>query len=154
MKIFAQHGYGPKDKLEIGLKDRIIDGVIFSPRYWKPARMKIEVAKYKEYGGFLAMDPEFYASSFISHPSPNLGALEDWDYFQRPKKADLMTGNAIPGLLESSFDAQLETGFTNLIAPSVYIEHADSVDTAISVNFRNRAKEIASEKGDYPVYEH
>ena len=152
MKIYAQHGYGPKDKLELGLEQEILGGVVFSPRYWKPERMKAEIAKYLELGGDLFMDPEYYATGFISHPEPNLGNLEEWDYFESTRKANLITGASIPDILGSSFDQQIEMGLTQLIAPNVYIDQANSVETAIAVNFLNRAKEVASQKGDYGVY--
>lgn len=152
MKILAQHGYGPKNKLKLGLEEGTLDGIIFSPRYWKPEKMRDEIPTYREIGGQLLMDPEYYATRFLSHLTPNLGSLEKWDYFNRPRKAQLITGTAIDGLIGKAYDQQISAGFSDLIAPNVYIDHADSVDTAISVNFINKAKQIAAERGDHKVY--
>ena len=39
MKLFAQHGHQPSDKINRGLEEKVIDGVIFSPRYVKPEKL-------------------------------------------------------------------------------------------------------------------
>lgn len=152
MKIFAQHGYGPKDKLTLGLEEGIIDGVILSPRYWKPERMQAEIEKLQYDGAIIAMDPEFYATPFISHPSPNLGALEEWDYFRSPKRSTLISGSAIQRVLSSSVTAQSSLGLTHIIAPNVYIKQADSIETAIAINFLNETKRTCSQLTDVPVF--
>ena len=33
MKLYAQHGYAPSDKMHRALEEGVIDGIILSPRY-------------------------------------------------------------------------------------------------------------------------
>lgn len=152
MKIFAQQGYGPKDKLVNGLNDKIIAGAILSPRYVKPERMPEKIKELQENGGQALIDPELYATDFIAHPTPNLGALEEWDYFTRPKRSALISGTAIPGLVRGALEAQINLGVDELIAPNLYIRQADSIDTAVALNFLNQTKAVSSELSDKPVY--
>lgn len=152
MKIYAQHGFGPKDKLTRGLQEKIIAGVILSPRYWDPNRMRSEILNLQSEGSEIAVDPEYFASDYIAHPSPNLGALEDWPYFRRPRKPELITGSAIPGVISEALTAQLALGVNQLITPNIYIRQADSIDTAIALNFLNKAKSCADQITTKPVY--
>lgn len=152
MRIIAQHGFGPKDKLQRGLSEGIIDGVIFSPRYSKPDRIRQEIATLEGHGAVLALDPEYYATNFLSHPNPNLGSLQEWGYFQRPRRSSLISGAAIPSLIEGALSEQIALGVNRLISPNLYIQSADSIDAAIAINFLSRTKEVASELGELPVY--
>lgn len=152
MRILAQQGFGPKDKLSRGLKDGVIAGAILSPRYLKREKMEEQIKELVELGGQVLMDPELYAARYISHPASNLGNLETWDYFQMPRRSALITGAAIPELIQGSLEAQSVLGLQDWIAPNVYIDAADSIETAICLNFINRTKEVAATCGDRPVF--
>lgn len=152
MKIFAQHGFGPKDKIERGLTDGLISGVILSPRYLKRDKMIEQIEKLNPIGGQVLFDPELYASRYISHPSSNLGNLETWDYFRMPRRSALISGMAIPNMIKSAVTAQSELGLTEWIAPNVYIDRADSIETAISLNIISQTKDVAASCGDAPVF--
>ena len=149
MKIYAQQGYGPKDKLTRGLADGVIDAVILSPRYLKPEKMQEHI---EALNGRAMMDPELYAARYLSHPSSNLGNLESWDYFRMPRRSALISGVAIPSVIQDSLNAQKSLGLQQWIAPNVYIESADSIETAIALNFINKTKESALKCGDQPVF--
>ncbi len=149
MKIFAQQGYGKKDKLSRGLEDGVIEGVILSPRYMKKEKMLETIATL---GGHALMDPELYAARYLSHPASNLGNLESWDYFRMPRRAQLISGTAIDKVLHNSLSTQKSLGLQEWIAPNVYIESADSIETGIALNFINKTKESALSCGDNPVF--
>lgn len=152
MKILAQQGYGPKDKLSRGLSEELIAGVILSPRYLNPEKMKEQIEKLSIFETSILMDPELYAIQFIAHASANLGNLEKWNYFQAPRRSTLISGTAIPELIRESLKTQSELGLKKWIAPNVYIKAADSIEAAISLNFISQTQEVASEVGDRPVY--
>jgi len=152
MKIFAQQGYGPKDKLSRGLTDKVIGGTILSPRYLKHDKMQDKINELTDLGGQILMDPELYAARYISNPSSNLGNLETWNYFQMPKRSSLISGVAIDDVIQKSLEAQANLELQEWIAPNVYIENADSIETAISLNFINRTKKVAQLCGDCPVF--
>ncbi len=152
MNILAQQGYGPKDKLTSGLEGEFITGAILSPRYLKRDKMEERIQEVVSHGGQVLMDPELYAARYVSHSASNLGNLESWDFFQMPRRPALISGTAIDGVISSCLEAQNSLGLQEWIAPNVYIEKADSIETAISLNFINRTKEVAESCGDKPVF--
>lgn len=152
MIIYAQHGFGPKDKLERGLAEGQISGVVFSPRYLTPEKMRDQLARLRGSGGKFMMDPEYFATAFLRHPNPNLGSLEQWDHLVTPRRAGLISGVAVPDVIEASLRVQVELGLEELIAPNVYVPKADSIDTAIALNFIGQTKRVAAELGGAPVY--
>jgi len=152
MKILAQHGFGPKDKLSRGLSEELISGVILSPRYSNREKMQKQIEELTRLNGQVLMDPELYAIQFIAHPSSNLGNLEKWEYFKAPRRSTLISGMAIPDLIRESLKTQSELGLKEWIAPNVYIQAADSIEAAISLNFISQTKEVASQVGEMPVF--
>lgn len=152
MNIFAQDGFGPADKLQRGLTEGLLAGAILSPRYARPERMRERIVELRNQASFLALDPEFYAAAFIAHPTPNLGTLEEWQYFRCPRRRDLISGAAIPELIEDALRKQVEIGLEHLIAPNVYIQKADSIDSAVALNFLNNTQSVSQRIGSYPVY--
>jgi hypothetical protein len=152
MNILAQCGFGPKDKLERGLNEGAIAGVVLSPRYLTPDRMRDQIRQLRGSNARIMMDPEFFATTYMRHPEPNLGTLEQWEYFRAPRRGALISGTAIPGIIEQTLQAQAELGLDEWIAPNVYIGKADSIDTAIALNFLAQSKAVASRLGDAPVF--
>jgi len=152
MNIFAQQGHATADKIENALDKGFIKGAILSPRYIRPERMKDMLSRVQTRRGLALIDPEFYATGYISNPAPNLGALEEWDYFQPARRKDLISGTAIPGIIKKAVESQAGMGVDACIAPNLYIKHADSIDTAIALNILNQTKARSSEITDKPVY--
>jgi len=152
MNIFAQHGFGPKDKLQRGLAERCIAGVVFSPRYLTPEGMRDQLERLRGTDGVLLMDPEYFATSCLRHPDPNLGNLEQWDHFTTARRAELISGKATPRIIEASLRIQADMKVDALISPNVYVPKADSIDTAIALNFVSQAKMVAEGMSDLPVY--
>lgn len=152
MNILAQHGFGPKDKLESGVASGVITGAILSPRYLTPEKMADQVHRLRETGSRVLMDPEFFATAFLRHPQPNLGALEQWDYFRASRRAALISGAAIPEVIGSTITEQARLGLSEWIAPNVYMGDANSIDAAIALNFLGRTKSVARKVGNAPVF--
>lgn len=157
MKLLAQHGFGPKDKVTRGLEEGVISGAILSPRYLNGDQDKRDVVlemivKRVELGGQVLMDPELYAARYVSHPASNLGNLETWDYFRMPRRSALISGTAIPEMIRGTLKVQAGLGLKEWIAPNVYMDTADSIETAISLNIISQTKTIASGLGNSPVF--
>jgi len=134
------------------MERKVISGAVLSPRYLKREKMEEQILEVASRGGQVLMDPELYAARYISHSSSNLGNLEAWDFFQMPRRPALISGVAIDGVIKSSLEIQESLGLQEWIAPNVYIEKADSIETAISLNFINRTKKVAESCGDKPVF--
>ena len=61
MKLYAQHGHAPSDKMSRATEEGLIDGVILSPRYLIPEKVTETVQELKEKNPDIEIiiDPEF-----------------------------------------------------------------------------------------------
>ena len=152
MKNYAQQGYGPKDKLTKGFVSGVISGAILSPKYCNKSAMEERIAEIDDLGGEILMDPELYAARHIASPNANLGYLETWKYFKAYRRASLISGVKVDEFISESLEEQASLDLTGWIAPNVYIDAADSIETAISLNVISQTKIVASKFGNKPVY--
>ncbi len=157
MKLYAQHGHAPSNKMHLAIGENIIDGVILSPRYMTQIRAKQLVEELCEIRSDIDifLDPEFYATRQIGTPNAQLRYLEEWPHFVYRRQNELVVGTTgIDDTLRRAYEVQMEIGCTRLIAPNIYISNSfDSIEAAISISFINRAKLIANEmRIEKPVY--
>src|SRR5262245_45452576 len=94
MKLFAQHGYGDGQKVAEGLQGQLLDGVIFSPKDIKLAKMQETAASFASSfpGADRLFDPQFYAALPAVDPLCRVGNLDDdyADYFQARRRVQLL----------------------------------------------------------------
>jgi hypothetical protein len=155
MKIFAQDGFGPGDKIEEGLKANVIEGAVLSARYRHPETFSDKTDVLLPHAGELLLDPEFYAMTMIGKTNAKLGSLEEWNYFEAPRRSALITGSEIEPLITKALQDQLQFDhLSSLIAPNIYVEGADTIDAGIALNFIGKAKHVAKKIGvkGKPVY--
>ena len=153
MNIYAQHGHQPSDKINAGLEQKIVDGVIFSTRYADPQRMQQRIADARNVrrSTDVLVDPEFYATRQIGTPNCQLGYLEDWGYFTAQRRRDLVRSDVVAALLEKSFEELKELDVSAHIAPNIYISQSfDSMEAGIALNFIAEAKRVFGDTK--PVY--
>jgi len=153
MNILAQHGHQPGEKINRGLKEAVMNGVIFSARYAPPekARTLINEAKLMKPDAEILLDPEFYATPLIGSPNCQLGSLADWPFFKGQKRRDLIREKAVVAILKEAQQAMINLDVSAYIAPSVYIPQSfDSIEGAAALNFIERAKGVFGKKK--PVY--
>src|SRR5262249_21657958 len=122
MKILAQHGHQPEQKVNRGLKERIIDGVILSARYAAPdrARAAVNEARLMRSDAEILLDPEFYAIPLIGTPNSQLGSLPAWPHFMGQKRRELIRERAVLSVLEKAKEATLNMEVSAYIAPGVF----------------------------------
>lgn len=157
MKLFAQHGHAPSDKITRAVEERIINGVIFSPRYLTPSSAQHLIGELKNINNEIEIfiDPEFYATRYIGTPNAQLRYLEEWQHFFPTRQNELLVGTEkIDDILRITFQNHIEMGCTGLLAPNIYISNSfDSIEAAIAISIINRTKPIAQEMGiELPVY--
>lgn len=156
MKLLAQHGSQPSDKIARGLTKGFIDGTIFSPRYIKPEHLteKIDELRNINAAAEIYLDPEFYATRQSGTPNSQLRYLENWSYFMARRRRDLVNTNVVDEILRQTFAAVGEYNLTGIIAPNIYISRSfDSMEAGISINFIERAKEVYSQSSsEKPVF--
>jgi hypothetical protein len=144
MKIFAQHGHQPSDKLQRGLHEGLIQGVILSTRYSAPSKIEetIREARLFNPSGEILIDPEFYATRQIGTPNNQLGHLEDWEYFTAISRRDLVKSRVVREILEKVHSQFSAVEVTAHVAPNIYIPQSfDSIEAGIAINFIAQAKE-------------
>ena len=79
MKLFAQHGFQAGQKIDEGIKRKLLDGVIYSPRDISQANLTAELKKLKDGQPKLErlLDPQFYACFAAA------GANHDWGFLAK-----------------------------------------------------------------------
>jgi len=148
MKIFAQDGFGPGDKIEEGLKAKVIEGAVLSARYRHPEKFTDKTDGLLPHAGELLLDPEFYAMTMIGKTNAKLGSLEEWNYFEAPRRSALITGTEIEPVITKALQDQLKFDhLSSLIAPNIYVEGADTIDAGIALNFIGKSKQAAKKLG-------
>ncbi len=156
MKLFVQHGHQPSDKIKLGLEEKVVEGVIYSPRYVNPKRLNllIEDARNSNKKSEIMIDPEFYATRHVENPNNQLGYLTDWEHFIPQRRRDLITAKTVDSVLLKTFEIMNSYNPSAFISPNIYIsESFDSMEAGISINFLSRAKILASRcNNSIPVY--
>jgi len=151
MKLYAQHGFGPGDKIREGIKEGIIDGVIYSARYEKQSNIVKDVEEIKRYAGHLdiLLDPEIYACFQADLPDAQLGGLTDWPFFAAYRRSQLETTETVDKILEDTLTILVDLPLTAIIAPNIYIPRSfNSIEAVIAKNFIRRTCSIFALKGD------
>lgn len=154
MKVFAQHGHQPSDKLSRGLQEGVIEGVIFSSRYLNPdkAEDKLVEALLANPEAEILLDSEFYASRLKGTPNSQLGYLEKQSYLRAYRRRDLVRTEVVEGALREVYGAVRNLPVTAHIAPNIYISQSfDSMEAGIALNFIERSKECFGDS-EKPVY--
>jgi hypothetical protein len=150
MKIFAQHGHQPSDKITRGLKEGAVEGVVFSSRYLSPDRAleKFEVAYLANPDAEILLDSEFYSSRLKGTPNSQLGYLEKQSYLRSYRRRDLVRTEVVERALGEVYQSVRYLPVTAHISPNIYISQSfDSMEAGIALNFVERAKGVFGDSG-------
>lgn len=151
MKLFAQHGYGPGDKIINGFKDNTIDGVIFSARYEKMEKIPGDAKDINSVSSDaeILLDPEFYASFYAHQPDTKLGGLNEWPYFSTQRRSQLESSETVEKILADTFDTVVDLPLTSIIAPNIFIPRSfNSIEAVIAKNFIRKTQQLFEKTGD------
>lgn len=156
MKLYAQHGFQDGEKINEGLRDGNLTGVVFSPKDIAPEKLPERLRELRD--GFpdadLLLDPQFYASLLGSNPNLRLGSLTDYGYFGITRRSQLELTELVRERLRAVLEYQRGIPVTGIIAPNVLISRSfDSVEAVIAKNFiRQTGAEYATYGEERPVY--
>lgn len=152
MKLYAQHGYGPSDKLDRAVEEALVQGVILSPRYLTPGGAATEAQKLRGINADtdILLDPEYYAIQFLGMPNAQLGKLgeDQWPHFIPSRQSALLAGpDRVDEILEKAYELQCAVGCTCLISPNIYVSKSfDSLEAAIALAFITRSKAVCEKR--------
>lgn len=145
MSLYAQHGYGKSDKIQRGIEDGSIEGVILSPKSEKPENIKIFVNELKQCQNLdILIDPQLYI--LACNKADLIGKLGDYEFFtsQTINKKYLSIPSNVDNLVNRYFDFQINMNLNKIIAPSIIIENFDSRSSQIALTIANEAMKQGS----------
>lgn len=159
MQLYAQHGYGNGEKIERGLEEGLIDGVIFGAKDIPPARLGTTLQGLAETfpDSVRLLDPQYYAALIGNQPGARFGSLlgeESYPFFNVRRRPELERDDQVEEDIAAVLLYQRNLDVTGLIAPNIVIRRSfDSIEATISKSFLRETMEIASRDGDErPVY--
>ncbi len=156
MKLFAQHGYGEGEKVNYGLKDGLISGVIFGAKDINPDRLETRLNEIKKEfpdAGRL-FDSQYFVSLIGNDPNIKLGKLDEYSFFKARRRSQLEANNLVAEEIRKVLEFQAALPVTHIIAPNILISRSfDSVEAVISKSFIRQTRKIFDEfKVKQPVF--
>lgn len=146
MSVLAQCGYGRANKIERGLDDDVIQGVIMSPRDEGIDRLESAIQRWdEEYPDAIVLfDPQFYVATLNA---PRDGYLSEYAYYSNNNGLSRtnFSGSQIRGYVRECLDYQYETFNDNisyLVSPSILFDGFRDYWSQVALN-------LAVESGDY-----
>lgn len=146
MSILAQCGYGRGGKIEHGLNDGVIHGVVMSPRDERRERLEQDIKGWgnSHPNSLVLFDPQFYAANLNN---PRDGHLSEFDYYNNNSGLGRthFSGTRIQRYVKECLDYQHQTFGTNLaylISPTIHFDSFRDSWSQIALN-------MAVESADY-----
>lgn len=148
MKLYAQHGYGPGEKIERGLATEVIDGAILGAKDIAPGQIEDCIGKWRAAApdAEVLFDSQFHACMLPHHDDNRFGHLPDYDYWGSGCRAqsDLMRQDRVDAELKSCLEFQAALQVSALIAPNIVVRRSlDSREAAIATAFITRSASVA-----------
>lgn len=126
MSVLAQCGYGRANKIDQGLDDGVIQGVIMSPRDEGRDRLETTIRQWRnDYPeAFVLFDPQFYAATLNV---PRDGHLSEYDYYGNNNGLSRthFSGSLIHSYVKECLDYQSETfgnDVTYIVSPTILFD--------------------------------
>lgn len=118
--IYAQHGYGKTDKIEVGIREGSLTGVILGPRNERPHRMaQFANALRQEFQNQITilLDPQFYIANI---PDPKPGPLADYPYYrERLSRGNFLSTTDLHRYADEALRYQAGLPLNRLVSPTV-----------------------------------
>lgn len=152
--ILAQHGYGPSDRVEVGLTDTSIDGVIISASNANPDQIQDYCSSIRKVrsDAFMLFDPEYYVN-FIQE-ADKFGKLADYPYFLHPMApSDLASPKLLQETTEKVIKFQIDQGFKQITVPTLEITSFGSANEPYALSLLHASAEyVADNHKDTELY--
>jgi len=156
MKIFAQHGYGPGDKINQAASEGIIQGAVFGAKDISPEKLEkfTNDLRSSQDEFDVLFDPQFYVSLSVNNPNTRLGKLDDFPYFKGYRRSALEPSDNIKIIVDEVCSFQANLNLSGIIGPNILISRSfDTIEAAIAKNFiRETGKWSKKNNPKVPVY--
>jgi len=122
MSILAQHGYGKSDKIEEGIRNEHINGVILSPRDEQPGNMSQYINDLRDEftdSILILIDPQFYLATIDPVQDGN---LPGYPYYRQGLVfSDFIDISDIRQYARDTINFQLAHNIDRIISPSIML---------------------------------
>ncbi len=140
MSVLAQHGFRKGQKLQLGLKEGAIAGVVFSPRDEEPNDLLQLASSIRDdfADAILLMDPQVYASTV---QTPRDRHLPEYPFYTGELRRAAFTTRFIAKTVKSCLDFQNPVPLTYLVSPSIAFATPDDGWSQIAFQFAEESIE-------------
>lgn len=140
MGLYAQHGYGKSDKIDRGILNRDIEGVILSPKDETSDKM-IEYVNYLQtnYPSVdILFDPQFYVSTIVP---ANEGKLISYNYYSPSlTRKNFVVPSDLTRYVKQTIDYQLGLNLRKMVSPSVLIDNFNDTWSQIALSLAHESE--------------
>ncbi|MFI5421111.1 MAG: hypothetical protein ACHQ1H_09105 [Nitrososphaerales archaeon] len=150
MKLYSQHGWGKGEKINRGLADDVVKGVIFSPHDEAPSDIKsyIKELSRRKHEPDLLFDPQLYVSLIRG---ANEGKLPQYDYYrQNLGLRDFAALRSVQQFVRECIDFQRDLHLTHILSPTICAESFTDRSAQVALTLAQEAVEywggISSDK--------
>lgn len=138
MGLLCQYGFGAGEKIDKGISNSFIDGVILSPKYKKPEDLKKYISELNNNYGpncQLLFDPQFYLCTVLDVAEVNRGKLEFYPYFKDSlSRKDLSNLSNVMDFSVKTLEFQKGMNLASYITPTVMINDFNGRDAQIAIS--------------------
>ena len=138
MSILAQHGWGKSDKIQRGMAEGSINGVIMSPRDERPENLAAFLSNlHSEFPESVRLvDPLFHIGTV---PSANVRWLDQYLHFEQGLTTNSFRPAAIRDFVDETLTWQDELDVSAVISPTVMVDDLLSRWAQIALNLGQEA---------------
>lgn len=145
MYLLAQHGWGKGEKIEKGIRDNSLHGVIFSPKDEKKHTFEDYVSRLCQSQQDLKviLDPQFYHTTFQNSKDGN---LDDYPFYDGYHGISAFRGSKnLRGFTQNVLEYQETLPFTYLTSPTIYLNSFGSREAQVVLNFANESIDVKTD---------
>jgi len=146
MTLYAQQGYGKSDKIERGIRDGNLSGVVLSPRDLAPDAMQSFIQSLREEFGHdidILFDPQFFATVISEATDRN---LPDYPYYQPGlRRSDFLSAKSVTGFVMNTLAYQVQSDLSYVISPTIAFDSFSEPASQTALQLGAEASEHVSE---------
>jgi len=139
VKLYAQLGWGKGEKVDRGLTNDVLDGVILSPHDENPDDLRAYIGglSRRSPAADLLLDPQLYVSTIRN---ANEGKLPQYGYYRQGLSLrDLATVRNIQQLVSQCIDYQRDLQLTHVLSPTICAESFTDRSAQIALTMAQEA---------------
>ena len=145
MTILAQHGWGKSDKIQRGINDGSIQGVIMSPRDESPANLTAFLSGMPTHIERM-VDPQFHVG--IISPARD-GKLPDYDHYRPHLSTASFNTASIRHFVSDTLQWQGNLDVSAVVSPTVLVDQLGGAWDVIAMMMANES--ISQNDGEKPL---